>query len=75
MPVYDYECEDCGTFETVRRISERDEPAACPQCHAVAPRVTVGAPSFGKSGGAADTDDAGSGIYGMTHRGGCMCCR
>ncbi|KNH05108.1 hypothetical protein BRCH_02035 [Candidatus Burkholderia brachyanthoides] len=79
MPVYNYECEDCGTFETVRRMSgERNEPAACPTCGTVAQRVTVGAPSFGRSGGtssASGGDDAGSGSYGMTHRGGCMCCR
>ena len=24
MPVYDYECADCGTFEAVRRIAERE---------------------------------------------------
>jgi putative FmdB family regulatory protein len=73
MPVYDYECADCGVFETSRRIAERDRPAACPQCGAVCARVTVGAPSFGKPGSDSGADDAGS--YGMSHRGGCMCCR
>jgi putative FmdB family regulatory protein len=71
MPVYDYECADCGAFEAVRRMSERDEPAVCPQCGEVAGRVTVGAPSFGKSSSAPAAEDAGS--YGMRHRGGCMC--
>jgi putative FmdB family regulatory protein len=76
MPVYDYECADCGAFEAVRRISERDEPAACPHCGAIAGRVTIGAPSFGKSSGSAGGDGAeNAGSYGMTHRGGCMCCR
>ncbi len=49
MPVYDYECTDCGAFETVRHIAERDDPAECPRCGEIAGRVTVGAPSFGKA--------------------------
>lgn len=76
MPVYDYACADCGAFEAVRRIAERDDPAACPGCGATAARVTIGAPSIGGSSGsggaAAMTEDAGS--YGMRHRGGCLCC-
>ncbi|CAH2778198.1 MAG: hypothetical protein CPDRYMAC_1106 [uncultured Paraburkholderia sp.] len=32
MPVYDYTCAECGAFELVRRISERNENASCPQC-------------------------------------------
>jgi putative FmdB family regulatory protein len=43
MPVYDYDCSDCGVFEVVRRIAERDDPAACPQCGAPAARVTIAA--------------------------------
>ncbi|SAK78033.1 FmdB family regulatory protein [Caballeronia hypogeia] len=72
MPVYDYECARCGAFEAVRRIAERDDPAACPECGATATRVTIGAPSVGGPGGA-DVEDTGS--YGMQHRGGCLCCR
>jgi putative FmdB family regulatory protein len=74
MPVYDYECASCGAFEAVRRIAERDEPAACPHCGATGQRVTVGAPSFGGKGGA-DSGAEDTGSYGMQHRGGCLCCR
>ncbi|BBU27555.1 hypothetical protein BTHE68_12890 [Burkholderia sp. THE68] len=74
MPFYDYECATCGAFEAARRIAERDEPAACPQCSATAARVTIGAPSVGgASASGAGAEDAGS--YGMQHRGGCLCCR
>lgn len=74
MPVYDYECADCGTFEANRRIAERDEPAACPRCGETSARVTIGAPSLGRggNGGANVSEDSGS--YGMRHRGGCACC-
>ena len=75
MPVYDYECADCGAFEAVRRIAERDAPAACPQCGEIAGRVTVGAPTFGRSSsGVASAEPEGAGSYGMKHRGGCSCC-
>jgi putative FmdB family regulatory protein len=31
MPVYEYECQKCGTFETTQRIT--DEPLSkCPTC-------------------------------------------
>jgi len=74
MPVYDYECADCGKFEAVRRIAERDEAAACPRCGMTAERVRVGAPALlggaSSSGGASDSE----GGYGMRHRGGCSCC-
>lgn len=72
MPVYDYACADCGTFEAARRIAERDYPAACPQCGETAARVTVGAPTFGRGGSDAPAEESGS--YGMRHRGGCSCC-
>jgi putative FmdB family regulatory protein len=75
MPVYDYECEICGAFEAVRRMAERDAPAACPACGDIAQRVTVGAPSFGKPGASDGDAGEGAGSYGMTHRGGCLCCR
>lgn len=33
MPLYEYVCDACGsTFEQLRRMSEADQPAPCPQC-------------------------------------------
>lgn len=46
MPTYDYQCESCGPFEKIRRIAERNEPAACPLCGEEAPRVMISAPNF-----------------------------
>jgi putative FmdB family regulatory protein len=75
MPVYDYECAECGVFEAVRRIAERDEPADCPRCGVTAERVRVGAPALlgGASSGAAGGASESEGGYGMRHRG-CSCC-
>ncbi|KQR76267.1 hypothetical protein ASG35_14320 [Burkholderia sp. Leaf177] len=69
MPVYDYECTECGHFETARRIAERNDATDCPNCGSTAHRVVVGAPSL--SGEAAEP----SGRYGMWHVGGCACCK
>ena len=74
MPVYDYECASCGTFETARRIAERDDPAACPLCGATAVRVTIGAPTVGGGANAQASGAEDAGSYGMRHRGGCLCC-
>jgi len=32
MPVYNYNCVECGEFHLLRTIAERNEPAACPDC-------------------------------------------
>jgi len=40
MPFYEYECErGCGRFDLQRRLAQRDEPVACPQCRGAARRV------------------------------------
>jgi putative FmdB family regulatory protein len=41
MPTYDYECKECGSFEAIRSISLRNEPAACPECAQASQRVVV----------------------------------
>lgn len=44
MPTYDYACQDCGGFDAFRLMSQRNEPAACPECGMASPRVFVSAP-------------------------------
>jgi putative FmdB family regulatory protein len=44
MPTYDYACPSCGGFDAFRSLSERNEPAACPDCATASPRVFVTAP-------------------------------
>ncbi|MBI1175709.1 MAG: zinc ribbon domain-containing protein [Sideroxydans sp.] len=46
MPIYDYQCADCGKFEAMRRIENRDAPAVCPHCGMRAERVLVAAPNL-----------------------------
>ncbi|MEQ5841226.1 zinc ribbon domain-containing protein [Paraburkholderia acidicola] len=71
MPIYDYECADCGAFEVMRRIAERDAPVDCPQCGGAVDRIHTGAPMLATG----DSDSAeAQGSYGMRHRAGCSCC-
>jgi len=39
MPLYEYRCEECGTFDQWRTISQCNEPAFCPQCEKTAQRI------------------------------------
>ena len=32
MPLYDYECSQCGEFSAFNRMSEAFEPKDCPEC-------------------------------------------
>lgn len=44
MPTYDYACPDCGGFDALRSLAQRNDPCACPDCGTASPRVIVTAP-------------------------------
>jgi putative FmdB family regulatory protein len=39
MPLYEFNCEQCGPFTELRRVSECDMPAQCPECNLSALRM------------------------------------
>lgn len=39
MPVYEYNCAQCGTFSELRALGERSAPAECPVCGELAPKI------------------------------------
>jgi putative FmdB family regulatory protein len=39
MPLYEYECGTCGTFDQRRAMSEASAPINCPVCQSEARRV------------------------------------
>jgi len=39
MPVYEYECNTCGVFTALRKMSESSEPAFCQECGAESTRI------------------------------------
>lgn len=38
MPLYDYDCGDCGPFRAFRPMSESARAQPCPRCGSPAPR-------------------------------------
>ena len=39
MPIYEFSCADCGSFDMTRTIAEAGEPASCPICGRGARRI------------------------------------
>ncbi len=86
MPLYEYDCPNCGDFTVLRPMSQRDEPCACPACDAASERVILSAPSLatlpGSQRRAYETNERAShapktvGEYAASrkHLAGCSCC-
>ncbi|MFM0073905.1 zinc ribbon domain-containing protein [Paraburkholderia sediminicola] len=73
MPIYEYACDACGTFDSIRPIARRDERTPCPECGLLSPRVASGATVLlAQRGGNMPAEE---GAYGLRHQGGCGCCR
>jgi putative FmdB family regulatory protein len=39
MPIYEFHCQSCGSFEVRRPIAEASAPATCPDCQQPASRI------------------------------------
>lgn len=85
MPTYDYECPHCGSFEAIRGISARNEPAVCPDCSTESPRVIVASAGLAYLDGAMrvalDTNErarhepkSSRNYVSQRHPAGCGCC-
>ena len=46
MPVYEYLCDSCGPFTSLRPMAEYEAPHECPECGLQAPRVLMTAPNL-----------------------------
>lgn len=46
MPVYDYECSECGVFTALRPMERHADPLECPDCGVDAPRVFLTMPAL-----------------------------
>ncbi|AOJ06990.1 FmdB family zinc ribbon protein [Burkholderia mayonis] len=84
MPIYDFNCDTCGPFATMRRIAERDRLALCPDCGSAASRLVTAPPLALMSGErrvAHATNERASHaprqsgeLAPAKHRPGCGCC-
>lgn len=52
MPIYEYQCPDCGVFEQRYSITDFPRITDCPECAEPAPKI-VSAVNVGRSYGAA----------------------
>jgi putative FmdB family regulatory protein len=51
MPIYEYDCADCGDFTLLRPMADRDEPCHCPACGSTSKRVILSAPCLSTMAG------------------------
>jgi len=86
MPIYEYDCAECGDFTMLRPMAERDQPCACPYCAGESRRVILSAPRLstmaGNTRAAIETNERASHApqtvaeYASKrkHPAGCSCC-
>jgi putative FmdB family regulatory protein len=61
MPLYEYQCRECGNrFEAMRRMSERTNAPACARCGSVATTLAMSASAFVGGGGGGGGGSAAS---------------
>lgn len=46
MPTYEYQCDNCGIFNTLRPMAQRNTSCNCPVCGREAYRVIASAPAM-----------------------------
>lgn len=47
MPIYDYECSDCGTvYDVFHKVREVPEDVVCPSCKSTKHTRLLSAPNF-----------------------------
>ena len=75
MPIYDYQCSDCGkTYDVFHKVREIKEDVTCPKCNSAAHVRLISAPSFsmnGSSSGSCGSDPAPSCTDGSCCGGSC----
>lgn len=85
MPTYEYACDACGDFATLRPLALRNEPCPCPDCGQDAPRVMLSAPRLGVMASsaraahatnerAAHAPQSSKDYVRLKHPAGCGCC-
>jgi putative FmdB family regulatory protein len=78
MPVYDYQCRDCGVFTAFRPMSAFRDPCSCPDCGIEASRVFLTMPGVAGMDAvmrtAIATNERASHEPKRSHGAGCSCC-
>jgi putative FmdB family regulatory protein len=78
MPTYDYVCPDCGPFDALRSLAQRNEDCPCRACGAASRRAFLTAPRLAAKNARRDAAHAptmSKDVAGIkSHPAGCGCC-
>ncbi len=59
MPIYDYQCSDCGkTYDVFHKVREVEEDVVCPHCNSTKHVRLISAPSFSMKGSSSSSSSA-----------------
>jgi putative FmdB family regulatory protein len=73
MPLYEYQCKDCGfLFDALRPIKDADQPIVCKQCESEHTKRQISV-FFAQSGGRVVAGNNGGGCAGCSG-GSCASC-
>lgn len=62
MPIYDYQCNECGkTYDIFHKVREVEEDILCPECGSVKHTRLLSAPSFAMKNSAPEAPSCASG--------------
>ena len=80
MPLYEYQCDECGPFSAMRAVKDYQEPCPCDGCGALAPRTLLSNPAFAGMDGAlrqahGRNERSAHAPVRASHPSSCGCCR
>ena len=62
MPIFDYQCKDCGTtYDIFHKVREVQEDILCPSCNSQNHQRLISAPNF-STGAKASPDQCSNGL-------------
>ncbi|MDZ4769940.1 MAG: zinc ribbon domain-containing protein [Chloroflexota bacterium] len=76
MPLYDYDCDECGTrFEQRRSYAQADDLAPCPDCGSLLTERALSVAAYLRGAPAPSGNTPSTTPPKKRHRSDCLCCR
>ncbi len=76
MPLYDYDCDECGTrFEQRRSYEQANDLAPCPDCGSLLTERALSVAAYLRGTAAASANAPSTMLQKKRHRFDCLCCR
>jgi putative FmdB family regulatory protein len=72
MPIFDYQCKDCGkTYDVLHKVREVEEDIVCPSCSSRNAQRLISSPNFSLSGKVSSSSHAPESSAGCCCGGAC----